>query len=212
MTHSLHRIGTAESLTDDFVVIARPAIGFNNTGAGAKIARMLDIIFEVGPANIGVLETGDLLSTGLDLEAVKAQIRMDDTSGIRCSFQGRERVTELLRRFKEEELGISVTVSGIVDDVFAICDDVGLEPYAINLSLGVHGNTEILPDEEIREFTTMCGHALVASALARKGIEEVRCGRKSPRDAAVMVGLPCSCGLFNLDRAEAILKKMGTSD
>jgi hypothetical protein len=210
MTHSLHRVGTAESLKDDFVLIARPALGFNDKGAGRKIGRMLEIIFEVGPANIGFLETGDLLPMGVDLGAVIA--RMDDSSGIRCSFSSGEKLKEVLRRFKEEDLGISVTVSGIIDDVFAICDQVGLEPHSINLSLGVHGNTDILPDEQVRELTTMCGHALVASSLARKGIEDVRRGRLSPREAAVMVGIPCACGLFNLDRATAILDRLSRTD
>lgn len=206
MTHSLHRIGTAESLKDDFVLIARPAIGFNEKGAGAKIGRMLEIIFDVGPANLGVLETGDLMPKGLDLQKVIAQ--MNDTSGIRCSFSSGEKLREVLRRFMDADLGISVTVSGIIDDVFSMCDDLGLEPHSINLSLGVHGNTDLLPDEQVRELTTMCGHGLIASALARKGIDDVRCGRMSPRDGSVMVGLPCACGLFNLDRAEAILGKL----
>ncbi len=210
MTHSLHRTGTAESLKDDFVLIARPALGFNEKGAGRKIGRMLEIVFEAGPANIGVLETGDLLPRGMDFEAVIAQ--MNDSSGIRCSFSSGEKLGRVLRRFKEEDLGMSVTVSGIIDDVFALCEEVGLEPHSINLSLGVHGNTDILPDEQFREFTTMCGHALVASSLAQKGIEGVRCGRMGPRDAAVMVGMPCACGLFNLDRATAILSKLSTSD
>lgn len=210
MTHSLHRIGTAESLEGDFVLIARPALGFNDEGAGLKIQRMLEMIFEVGPSNLGVLETGDLLPRGLDVKAVMAQ--MDDSSGIRCSFSSREKIKELLRRFKQEDLGISVTISGIIDEVFGICGEVGLEPHSINLSLGVHGNTDILPEEQVREFTTMCGHALIASSLAEKGMDDVRCGRSNPREAAVMVGLPCACGLFNLDRAEALLSQLATSD
>ncbi len=203
MTHSLHRTGSAESLKGDLVLICRSAIGLNNENSGAKIARMLDIIFGVGPSNLGVLETGDLMLRGMDLEAVKAQ--MNDTSGIRCSFSSTERMREVLRRFKEEDLGISVTVSGIIDDVLALCDDVGLEPHSINLSLGVHGNTELLASEQARKLTTMCGHGLIAASLAEKGIADVACGKMSAREGASMVGLPCSCGLFNLDRAERIL-------
>ncbi len=203
MTHSLHRTGSAESLKGDLVLICRSAIGLNNKDAGPKIARMLDIIFDVGPSNIGVLETGDLLLRGMDLEAVKAQ--MDDMSGIRCSFSSTERMREVLRRFKEEDLGISVTVSGIIDDVLALCDDAGLDPHSINLSLGIHGNTELLASEQARQLTTMCGHGLIAASLADKGIADVSCGKMSARDGAATVGLPCACGLFNLDRAERIL-------
>jgi hypothetical protein len=206
MTHSLHRIGTAAALKNDFVFIARPALGFNQKGAGPKIQRMLQIIFEVGPANLGAIETGDLMAIGLDPEAVIA--KMDDTSGIRCSFSSGEKLKEVLRRVKDEELGMSVTVSGLVDDVFGICDELGLEPHSINLSLGVHGNTSLLPEESVGELTTMCGHALVAASIVRKVMDDVKCGRSAPRDAAVEAGKACACGLFNLDRAEGILRQL----
>ncbi len=206
MTHSLHRTGSAEALKDDFVLITRPAIGYNEKGAAAKIGRMLEIIFEVGPANIGFLETGDLLPLGLDKAKVIAA--MDDTSGIRCSFSSGEKLKEVLRRARAEELGLSVTVSGIIDDVFAMCDELGLEPHSINLSLGVHGNTSVLAEEPVRELTTMCGHALVASSIVKKVMNDVQCGRSTPQDAAVEAGKACACGLFNLDRAEGILRKL----
>jgi hypothetical protein len=204
MTHSLHRTGSSESLKDDFVLIVRPAVGVNSRGAAPRVQRALAIIFEVGPANIGILETGHTMLGGLDVPYVIS--RMDDTSGIRCAFSSGEKLREVLRRLKEEELGLSVTVSGIIDDVFAMCDEVGLEPHSINLSLGIHGNTELLASEQVRELTTMCGHALIASSLARKAIDEVKCGRKSAREAAAMAAEPCACGLFNLDRAEDILR------
>ncbi len=206
MTHSLHRTGTAESLKNDFVLIARPALGFNEQGAAAKIRRMLEIIFEVGPTNLGSLESGGTIAGGLDKEAVLAGL--DDKSGIRCAFSSREKLTEVLRRFNQEDLGISVTVSGIVDDVFSMCDEVGLEPHSINLSLGVHGNTALLAEEPVREMTTMCGHALIASALVRKVMNDVKCGRTTPREAAIEAGKSCACGLFNLDRAESILRQL----
>jgi hypothetical protein len=206
MTHSLHRTGSAESLKDDFVIIVRPAVGVNSQGAAPRVQRALEIIFDVGPANIGILETGHTMLGGLDIPHVIS--RMDDTSGIRCAFSSGEKLKEVLRRLKQEELGLCVTVSGIIGDVFEMCDEVGLEPHSINVSLGVHGNTELLASEQVREFTTMCGHALIASSLARKAIEEVRCGKKSPREAAAMAAEPCACGLFNLDRAEAILSAL----
>ena len=204
MTHSLHRTGTAESLMEDFVLIARPAMGFNEPGAAGKIRRMLEIIFEVGPANLGSLESGGTVAGGLDLAAVMAGL--DDKSGIRCAFSSRKKLTEVLRRFHEEDLGLSVTVSGIVDNVFSMCDEVGLEPHSINLSLGVHGNTALLPDEQVGELTTMCGHALIASSLVKKVMNDVKCGRTTARDAAIEAGKTCACGLFNLDRAEGILR------
>lgn len=204
MTHSLHRIGTTESLKNDFVLIARPAIGFNEKGAAPKIKRMLEIIFEAGPTNLGSIETGDTIAAVLDPDAVIAQ--MDDTSGVRCTFSSRAKIEKVLRRLKAEDLGISVTISGIVEDVFSLCDEVELEPHSINISLGVHGNTSLLAEEPVRELTTMCGHALVASSLVRKVMGDVKCGRSNPRDAAVEAGKACACGIFNLDRAERVLR------
>ena len=206
MTHSLHRIGTTESLKNDFVLIARPAIGFNEKGSAPRIRRMLEIIFDVGPTNLGSIETGDTLASGLDPQSVIAQ--MDDTSGVRCTFSSRAKLEEVLQRLKAEDLGISVTISGVVDEVFSLCDEVGLEPHSINLSLGVHGNTALLAEEPVRELTTMCGHALVASSLVRKVMDDVKHGRSHPRDAAVEAGKACACGIFNLDRAEQVLRSL----
>ena len=78
-------------------------------------------------------------------------------------------------------------------------------PTLINLSLGIYGNTELLASEQARQLTSMCGHGLIAASLAEKGIADVACGRMPARDGSLMVGLPCACGLFNLDRAERIL-------
>lgn len=206
MTHSLHRTGTAESLKDDFVLIARPAIGFNEKGAAGRVRRFLEIVFDVGPTNLGSLESGGTMAGGLDRERVLAEL--DDRSGIRCAFASREKLVAVLRRAKAEELGLSVTVSGIVGDVFSICDEVGLEPHSINLSLGVHGNGALLADENVRELTTMCGHALIASSLVRKAMDDVRGGRSTPRDAAIQCGKACACGLFNLERAETMLGRL----
>jgi hypothetical protein len=55
------------------------------------------------------------------------------------------------------------------------------------------------------EFTTMCGHALVASSLVEKALADVREGKKTMSEAARMVGEPCICGIVNLARAEELL-------
>ena len=94
------------------------------------------------PRILGSWRPATHMLAGLDIPRVISQ--MDDTSGIRCAFSSGEKLKEVLRRLKEEDLGLCVTVSGIVDDVFAMCDEVGLMPPPLNLSLGVHGNTELL--------------------------------------------------------------------
>lgn len=206
MTHTLHRTGSVESLKGDFPVLIRPSIGINDKGAAAKVQRAMRIVFEVGPDNLGACEVGQTLARGMDPEAVIPQLQ--DTAGVRFVLSSRDKLKELLFRLKEEDLGLSVTVSGIIEDVFDLCREVGLKPHSVNLSLGVHGNTEELASEQVREFTSMCGHALVASSLVEQVMSDVKAGRRDPREAAVTVALPCACGIFNLDRAERMLRAL----
>jgi hypothetical protein len=98
----------------------------------------------------------------------------------------------------------------VIDEVIPLAQEVGMKPHTINLSLGIIGKTELLPEEGILELTTMCGHALISAALVRKGIREVACGEKTPREASNMVGKPCVCGIYNLDRSDRLLSRRAT--
>ena len=138
MTHSLHRVGTQASLKDDYVIISRPAMRINHEGCAPKIQRTLQIIFEEGPTNLGSLTTQENLTMGLDPEALIA--KTEDNSPVMCCFHEKYKVVNVLRRLKEEELGMSVIVSGQIDNIRSICEEVGLTPHSVNISLGVHGH------------------------------------------------------------------------
>ena len=56
----------------------------------------------------------------------------------------------------------------------------------------------------------MCGHGMVASALIERAIGRVSSGAISPAEAARMIGRPCACGILNLTRAEALLKRIAS--
>ncbi len=58
---------------------------------------------------------------------------------------------------------MSITITGDRDRIFSILDDVGLEPNAIHLSLGIFGKKEFLPSRQIMEICTMCGHGMVSA-------------------------------------------------
>ncbi len=66
--------------------------------------------------------------------------------------------------------------------------ELDLAPHTINLSLGVHGKTELLPPSDILEQTTMCGHALVATALTRQLKAEVAAGKLDAKEARASTG------------------------
>ncbi|MGI6128922.1 MAG: hypothetical protein ACOYEO_02360 [bacterium] len=205
MTHSLYRRGDYESLKNDYVLISRPAMGINHEGCAPKLQRSLQIIFGVGPTNLGSLTTGETIVGGLDPDDVIAS--MEDNSPIMCCFSEREKVVEVLRKLKEAELGISVVLTGLLDDVQAICDEIGLKAHSVNMSLGVHGNTELLPEEEVLRIATMCGHGMVAAGLVRHMRKAVNEGKVSPEEAATVLAQPCLCGIFNTKRAAALLSK-----
>jgi uncharacterized Zn finger protein len=65
-----------------------------------------------------------------------------------------------------------------------------------------------LPEREILEFNTMCGHGMVSFNLIRKMIEYVKLRRLTPKKAARMMAKCCECGAFNPVRAEMLLEKM----
>lgn len=137
MTHSLHRIGAEDSFQDDYVLISRPAMRINHVGCTPKIKRTLEIIFEEGPTNFGSLTTQENLFMGLDPQKLIA--KTEDNSPVMCCFHERHKVVNVLKRLKEEELGLSVIVSGPIDNIRGICEEVGLKPHSANISLGIHG-------------------------------------------------------------------------
>lgn len=204
MSHSLHRRGSVCSLKNDFVILVTPAVGINHENSGPKLWKILDIISEVGPNNIGSYETGTIY-TGVTLEEIKES--MPETPRVRCCFDSREKIFEVLKRIKELDPGLSVTVSGLSEDVLEMARELDIRPHSINYSLGVHGRVDLLPPEEILEILTMCGHGMISRNLVAKAVDQVKKGIKTPRQAAVMVAQPCVCGIFNVTRAEKLFEK-----
>ena len=89
MSHSLHRRGTCESLKDDFVLLVTPSVGINNKGSADSLWKILDIVQEVGPDNLGSYETGTIY-TGATVEEIRTA--MGDTPRVRCCFDSREKM------------------------------------------------------------------------------------------------------------------------
>jgi len=89
-----------------------------------------------------------------------------------------------------------------------LCAEVGLSPHTVEHSLGIHGNTERLPDENVLEITTMCGHAMVSANLVTHLVAEIDEGKTTHEEAANELSRMCDCGIFNPYRAEKLLRKM----
>ncbi|BCV25259.1 hypothetical protein [Gelria sp. Kuro-4] len=204
MTHSLHRLGSPESLKNDFVLLVTPAVGINNVGSQEKLREILDYIFELGPTNIGSYETGTIFS-GATLEEIKA--KLSETPRVRVCFSSSEKVKKLVQFIKEKDYGLSVTISGLITEINDIARSLDIKPHSINLSLGIYGKTADLPGPEVLEFVTMCGHGMISRELVERLIADVKAGRRTPENAAKEMARPCVCGIFNTDRAIQLLQK-----
>jgi len=127
-------------------------------------------------------------------------------------FTRREDLEAALREIKEADLGISVVVSGLFDEVFGICERISTGPHTVNMSLGVMGKTELLPEERILEITTMCGHAMTSEHLTKEMIERVKEGKVTPEEAALELARQCICNVFNPARAAELIRKYVIKD
>lgn len=199
MTHSLHRVGTEDSLSRDFVVAALPAMGINNAGHEVKLQAFLRLALKHNPKNYGVGSYGNQFSqNGEDI--------IQHATGMAHSvFTDVADVTAFLKDLKAADLGVSVIVSGILDTVNKAVREAGLKRHTVNVSLGVWGNTKRLPPTEVMEITTMCGHGMISVNLVRKLLDDIRSGATTAEEAGKSLAAPCVCGIFNPARAAELL-------
>ena len=201
MTHTLHRRGSAESLSGDYVMMMLQAIGFNEEGNTPKIQEFLRIALRHNAVNIGSVSGGGMKEKSEDVIANADKIGQ-------AVFTNQEDVTAALKELKEKDLGLSVIVSGIYEKVDECLAKAGLKHHTGNFSLGIWGRTEKLPSNDVLEVTTMCGHALIAPNLVKEMVKEIKAGTKAPEEAARLLAPQCACGVFNIKRAADLMKAM----
>ena len=205
MTHTLHRRGSAESLSNDFPMLSIRAVGFNDEGSDEKLEKFLRIAMHHKPVNIGSISTGNVFSCDAEEVITKAH------GVVHAVFDNPQAVVACLRELKAADVGMSVVVSGILDEVNSCCKDAGLKRHTVEFSLGVWGETEKLPPEEVLEVTTMCGHGLVSASLVTLMVEQIRSGARTADDAAKELARQCTCGVFNPVRAAKLLGAMASA-
>ena len=129
---------------------------------------------------------------------------------ITASFDNIKSVKQILQVLKQEDLGISIVVSGLISEIQKVVKDVGLQMHTVHLSLGVFGKKELLPSEEILELTTMCGHHCVSSQSVTHYVEQIKKNKISLDAAAQELAKPCVCGIVNPTRVHRILNELLT--
>lgn len=205
MTHTLHRIGTRDSLINDYCLLITPCMNKNVEGSLEKLLAIMDDLAEVGVANIGSYEVSNIFD-GYTIQDIRNNLYKAKIPRIRCAFSSKEKVFEMLRRIKEHDFGISITITGLEDVLIEECKKMGIVPHSVNFGCGIKGKVEKLPDEEYLVMITQCGHGMISRKLVESEIELVKKG-KDPRTAAQDIARPCTCGVANVDRIEKILRE-----
>ena len=218
MTNTLHRYGSAKSFDDDYIIFAIACKGKNDQGAVEKLRAFLEICATHRPVSMGNAEQGSYhpsrklrpsvhwdRNVDPDHRGVVESVRVLRT--VAAVFDRRDRAEACLRDLIEADLGLSVNVAASVDgarEAAATCD---IKRHSVEYSLGFTDPHDRLPNGQVLQLSTMCGHGMVSSSLAAKMLDMVREGRRSPHAAAVTMARFCACGAFNPTRAERLLSQ-----
>jgi hypothetical protein len=218
MTNTLHRYGPAESFRDDFVVFAIPSRGKNDQGSVPKLKKFLEMALPFKPVNLGDAIHGGALRPSDKLNPT-AHWNRDITPDFRAVIDGIDAPTtvaavfdniaaaeDFLGEVKKADLGLCVNVSTSIEGAEQCCHAAGLTRHSVGYSLGFEGKTEKLPNSQVLMLTTMCGHGMISSNLARKMIDWVKEGRRTPDQAVTYMARFCSCGVYNPARAKRVLE------
>ena len=198
MTHTLHRRGTETNLSNDFPMLSMAAQEFNTEGSKEKLQQFLKIALEHHPVNLGEMKYGNMYSHDQEHVVVNA-------SGIvHALFDNEDDVIAFMRDLKQADIGLSVVISGLFSAVRRCASEAGLTPHTMEYSLGIWGNTSRLPEPEVLEVTTMCGHGMISSNLVRSLIADIRGGKTTANAAATRLAASCCCGVFNPTRAKEL--------
>jgi hypothetical protein len=218
MTNTLHRYGDAASFYDDYVVFAIPSRGKNDQGSIHKLKRFLEMALPFKPVNLGDAIHGGALRPCRDMHPTSHWNRdmtpdfravidgVDQPTTVAAVFDSRVNAEDFVKKVKEEDLGLCVNISTSIDGAEQCCHMAHQARHSVGYSLGFQGKTEKLPNSQVLMLTTMCGHGMIGTNMARKMIDWVKEGRRTPEQAVTYLARFCSCGVYNPSRAKRILE------
>jgi hypothetical protein len=212
MTHTLHRLGSINSLKNDYIVLImksnetkkkgpmRPRDAFRRV-----IAMSLFLSPHVRAKTQEALSRFHFVQRFLNRES--SVLNSEGISGLTV-IGNKDGVADFLKRLKDLDVGSSVVVSGLFSEVDDCLRTIGLCPHTVQYSLGIFGKAELLPSEQILEITTMCGHHLISPRLVEKLVQDVENQKITPRKAARTMAKLCQCGAFNVPRATELVRHL----
>jgi hypothetical protein len=219
MTNTLHRYGNSDSFYDDYLIFASPSSGKNEVGSVPKLKAFLEMALPFNPVNIGDPVHGGALRPSRDLTTIANWKRdmtpdfravidgINEPASVVAIFNNREAAAQFLKMVVQADLGLSVNISASVEGAEQCCQAAGISRHSVGYSLGFEGAIEKLPNTQLLMLTTMCGHGMISASLAKKMIDWVKEGRRTPEQAVTYMARFCSCGVFNPLRAKRILEE-----
>jgi hypothetical protein len=208
MTTSLHRLGNPLSIHSEFIVLT---FGHSRRSKGALESKK-ETFQKRTPAGY---EFTKKVYRKFKLDKILKRIK-DLKNRERYTgpyvINKKEELYQCLKKIKRVNNGRSVVVSGMIDDIDDCLRNLGKRMHTVQYSLGYFGKIERLPDDEILEVTTMCGHHMISTELVKKLAREIRIGRLTTKEASLSMEKLCVCRIFNRVRAEEILERMRKSN
>jgi len=180
--------------------------GINKEGSRPKYQEFVRKAVELGAIKIGDSKNGNIISQG-NIDNLLENIK-DQNIPLHAVFDDSKKLKAMLKWLKKVDLGLSVTVSGLVDVVTKLASEEGIKCHAVENSLGIWGKTDKLPSKKILQIHTMCGHQMVTVEMINKAVKDIKAGRKTPEKAADELYVNCVCGVFNTTRAARLLKEL----
>jgi hypothetical protein len=216
MTNTLHRYGNAESFKDDYIIFAIPSKGKNDEGCIPKLKEFLKICLRHNPVNMGNGQRGVLApQKNLGPRAHWKRTKQTDFSAVidgvvkpgtvSAVFSNESDARECLKEIIEADFGISINISTSVENAKATAHKCGISRHSVEYALSVTDPHDHLPNSQILSLSTMCGHGMVSFNLARKMLDMVREGRRTPEQAVETLTRFCPCGVYNPERAKRLL-------
>ena len=178
------------------------AKGINDIGIKPKALAFIAAAEAVGSENWGDVKTGPVTR----FSSAEVREKISDKSRIRGVFTRGDQVIGFLKKIKEQDLGMSVVITGVLTEVLAACKKAGVTPHSINYSLGVWGSKDKLPDEVALSVTTMCGHHMIPPKFVKHIMKQVEAGKMTPEQGANRLSDFCYCGIFNQVRCADIIR------
>ncbi len=202
MTHTLHRQGPPESFEHDYVLISMAAQRVNSEGSAPYLAATFEILLKSKAVNLADDNFGGIF-TGATVDQIRA--RINEKSYLGAVFTEEVDLEDVLRDLKDAQLRMPVVVRGDWKRIFALCRRIGIKPHTVNSSLGIFGKKELLPEDNVLQVTSMCGHGMVCPDHVKWVADRVRKGKMSAKKAGEHLCKPCTCGLVNPVRAAEIV-------